>query len=527
MPDLRIRNSISLFFLTIVLSANLPGQHRNIRISTAHNPNEPSIIIDPNHTNRIVAATNLNNFYASADGGLTWIEGTADSPWGVWGDPVVTIDSDGNFYYLHLSNPITGNWLDRIVIQKSTDGGATWSPGTYTGLNGRKAQDKHWAVVDHTNDHIYITWTQFDKYGSRSVTDSSMIRFSKSVDGGETWSAARRINEVAGNALDNDLTVEGAVPCIGPNGEIYVAWAGPAGIVFDKSTDGGDTWLEHDVSVDSMPGGWVFQIPGIQRCNGMPVTACDISGGPHDGTIYINWSDQRNGADDTDIWLRKSTDGGLTWSTRRRVNDDPPGRQQFFTWMAIDQSNGFLYFVFYDRRNYDNELTDVYMALSRDGGDSFINFKISESPFLPVPGIFFGDYTNISAANNTIRPIWTRLHENELSIWTAIVEPGLISAGNADNAETDKIISLKQNYPNPFNKKTYFSFKLHKSATVTLKIFTTNGREVAVIFRNRAYSPGTFIEYFDAEKYQLASGNYLYAVEIDGQMRSKQMIVIK
>ena len=34
------------------------------------------------------------------------------------------------------------------------------------------------------------------------------------------------------------------------------------------------------------------------------------------------------------------------------MNNDPPGKQQFFTWMAIDQSNGYLYVVFYDRRAY-------------------------------------------------------------------------------------------------------------------------------------------------------------------------------
>ena len=66
------------------------------------------------------------------------------------------------------------------------------------------------------------------------------------IDFGETWSAPLRLSQVAGDCIDDDNTVEGAVPAVGPNGEIYVSWAGPVGIVFDKSTDGGKTWVKED-----------------------------------------------------------------------------------------------------------------------------------------------------------------------------------------------------------------------------------------------------------------------------------------
>ncbi|KAA3662363.1 MAG: exo-alpha-sialidase, partial [Calditrichaeota bacterium] len=293
----------SVIFVFFAVPGFLRAQHKNILISEANNPNEPSIMIDPNNTNRIVAAANLNNYYSSNDGGFTWTANVATSDYGVWGDPVVGVDKTGDFYYFHLSNPPQGNWIDRIVCQKSTDGGLTWSPGTYTGLNGTKAQDKHWAAFDFEKNAIYLTWTQFNRYGSLEPGDSSNILFSRSLDGGMTWSSAKRINQVAGDCIDDDNTVEGAVPCIGPNNEIYVSWAGPEGIVFDKSLDRGDTWLKEDIFVTEMPGGWAYSIPEIQRANGLPVTACDVSGGEHSGTIYINWSDQRNGEDDTDIWL--------------------------------------------------------------------------------------------------------------------------------------------------------------------------------------------------------------------------------
>jgi hypothetical protein len=344
---------------------------------------------------------------------------------GVWGDPVVLFDSLGNLYYSHLSNPVSGYWIDRIVVQKSTNNGLTWNEGAGVGYVFPKNQDKEWMAVDFSQSpykgNIYMTWTEFDDYGSSGINDSSRIKFSKSENEGITWSSSITISDVSGNCIDSDNTTEGAVPCVSPDGEIYVSWAGPLGLVFDKSTDGGETWGS-DIFVSDMPGGWDFDVPGIYRCNGMPITMCDISNSPDRGTIYIVWADQRNGTTNTDIFLSKSTDKGNTWSIPVKVNNDATARHQFFVWSTIDQSTGHLWFVFYDRRNTTGSETDVYAAKSTDGGVTFDNFKISETPFTPTSGVFFGDYTNIAAFNGKIYPIWMRLHNGQLSIWTTIIE---------------------------------------------------------------------------------------------------------
>jgi len=223
--------------------------------------------------------------------------------------------------------------------------------------------------------------------------------------------------------MDDDNTVEGAVPAVGPKGEIYVVWVGPKGLVFNKSLDGGKTWMPHETWIIGIPGGWSYAIPGMKRCNGLPQTICDLSNGPNRGTIYVNWTDQRNGENDTDVWLIKSTDGGLTWSAPIRVNNDIEGRQQFLSWMDIDVKNGNIYCVFYDRRNYksDSDETDVYLAKSIDGGESFVNVKISEHSFTPKKMIFLGDYIGISVYDNMVRPIWMEYAPYSLSVWTAII----------------------------------------------------------------------------------------------------------
>lgn len=501
---------------------------QNVMIGDDYSPNEPTIMMDPNDTDILVAATNLNTYYYSSDGGQTWKINKLSSPYGVWGDPVLDVDEEGNFYFFHLSNPPygEGNFIDRIVCQKSNDQGKNWTEGTYTGLNGNKVQDKHWSVIDRKTNHIYITWTQFDKYQSTDPDCQSIILFSKSSDGGETWSVPNRVSSTPGDCRDDDNTVEGAVPAVGPDGEIYVAWAGPNGLVFNRSLDQGETWLSEDVKIEDIPRGWNYEIPGIYRANGFPVTKCDLSGGPNHGTIYINWSDKRNGWSDTDIWLVKSTDGGDTWSEAIRVNNDDSKRHQFFTWMDIDQTNGKLSFVFYDRRNHEGNATDVYFAHSEDGGKSFLNKKISNSSFTPDRNIFFGDYTNIVAHNNIIRPIWTRLQDGQLSIWTELTPLELnqiVGIEDEPLAEIDEVV----NYPNPTNNTSYVSFKLHETSTINLSLFDQQGRIIAEIINNKQMEYGKYIIPINTSELNIKDGIYFAKLLINRTSKTFKIVVLK
>lgn len=514
----------SLFCLLLTFLSFIYLHGQNVMISNQHDPNEPSIIMDPKHPNVLIGGTNLRNVYISLDTGRTWTDTLMYSSYGVWGDPALMVDTSGAFYFFHLSNPANGNWIDRIVCQKTIDQGQSWNDGSYTGLNGEKAQDKHWPVVDRTNNTIYVTWTQFDVYGSANPLDSSIILFSKSTDAGLSWTDAKRINKIAGDCIDSDNTVEGAVPAVGPNGEVYVSWAGPLGLTFNRSVDQGEHWLPEEKVINDIPGGWDYAIPGIYRANGLPITGCDLSNGHHHGTIYVNWSDQRNGMDDTDIWLVKSTDGGQSWSTPRRVNDDSGVHQQFFTWMTIDQVTGYLYFVFYDRREHDDDQTDVYMAVSQDGGETFINRKISESPFLPNEGVFFGDYTNVTAHNGIVRPIWTRLNNGQLSIWTHLTTGDeLITKTNEPHTTSSLDF---ENFPNPSGEYFYVSFKLHTFSKINLTLIDQQGKVVHRIIRNERRGYGKYVERIDATQLHLGAGIYFLKLEINGQLKTLKQVVV-
>ncbi|PCJ82711.1 MAG: glycosyl hydrolase [Bacteroidetes bacterium] len=391
-------------------------------------PCEPSIAVSQKDPDIIVAGSILDNVYRSKDGGLTWTSKTLKSPFGVFGDPCVVSSPNGDFYYFHLSDPEGKGWrsellLDRIVCQHSSSKGKRWSKGGSIGLDHPKDQDKEWAVVSPDGKRIHACWTQFDKYNSHEEGDSTIILCSFAERNGDNWSPPVRISEKSGNCLDGDATTEGAVPSMGPNGELYVAWALNETIWFDRSMDGGETWLTHDIDASDIIGGWDQNVEFIGRVNGMPVTGVDVStASKYYGRIYINWTDERNGESDLDVFVCYSDDNGDSWSEPIRVNNDGPGKQQFFTWMSVDPINGGVHVVFYDRRNHDDSSTDVYVASSFDGGISWTNRLVSESPFNPEGKVFFGDYNNISAVNGRIRPIWTREVDGYLTIKTAILD---------------------------------------------------------------------------------------------------------
>ncbi len=523
---------LSKIVLLLILFYSISiAQFTNQRVSSenAYFPEEVTIAINPLQPNQLAAGSNLNYSYTSSTSGLLWKEQVLSSILGVWGDPCVVYDVKGNIYYAHLSNPADGNWIDRIVVQKSVDDGRTWSTGVGIGLNSPKVQDKEWLAVDHSNseyqNNVYVSWTEFDDYGSIAPDDSSRILFSRTINEGESWSEPIRISDTGGNCVDEDETVEGAVPAVGPNGEIYIAWSGPLGIMFDKSYDGGETFGK-DIFVDEMPGGWAFNIPGISRCNGMPITACDISDSEYRGNVYVGWSDQRKGANDTDIFFRSSTDGGETWNEVVRVNDDSTSRHQFFTWMTVDSTSGNIYFVFYDRRNTIDVETEVYLARSTDGGETFQNYLISESSFIPQSGVFFGDYTGIAAYQGKIKPIWMRMDNSKLSIWTADITDAKIDV--TDVTIQPKIVrnySLYQNYPNPFNPSTIISYSLPQRSYVSITIYDVLGNKITELFKGSKQSGIHEVEFVPDKN--LSSGIYFYKITTPKYRAVNKMMLLK
>jgi hypothetical protein len=373
---------------------------------------EATVAINPTNIDHIIGASQQgpsNVAYASTDGGKTWQTAVLPNPRKrIQGDDVVLFNADG--LAIHTCISFTGIRIARPtraatgIFVSTSKTGLEWSEpaAVVDHVNTvHPFEDKPWLAVDRVpksphKGNIYVAWTKFDEYGSKDPKHLSHIYLARSKDNGKTFSVPHRISQTPGDCVDSSETVEGAVPAVGPRGEVYVAWAGPKGLVFVKSTDGGFTFGKEKF-LGETPGGWNYSIKGLGRCNGLPITAVDQSDGPNRGSIYINWTDLRNG--DPDSFLIASRDGGETWSKPMRVNDDPKGngKEQFFTWMAVDPRDGSVNIAFYDRRDTEGTKIGLTLARSVDGGKTFVNHKIDQAPFAPVKGLFFGDYLGIDA----------------------------------------------------------------------------------------------------------------------------------
>ncbi len=109
----------------------------------------------------------------------------------------------------------------------------------------------------------------------------------------------------------------------------------------------------------------------------------------------------------------RSTDGGTSWSTPVRVNQDAPGlgNEHYFPWITCDPETGDLSVIFYDDRNVSSTQCEVYCANSTDGGTTWTDFKVSDVSFTPtsIPGLadgYMGDYLGIAARDGMVYPVW-------------------------------------------------------------------------------------------------------------------------
>lgn len=84
--------------------------------------------------------------------------------------------------------------------------------------------------------------------------------------------------------------------------------------------------------------------------------------------------------------------------------------------------------------------------------------------------------------------------------------------------------SLSQNFPNPFNPSTTIKFNIANPGFVTLKVYDMLGKEVAELV-NQDMVAGSYSIAFDASN--LASGTYVYQLNVGGVQLSKKMVLLK
>jgi len=147
-------------------------------------------------------------------------------------------------------------------------------------------------------------------------------------------------------------------------------------------------WREGNPDVyfsSSLDGGktWTSNVRIDDDQSGQEQDACRLLSTP-EGMLHAFWQDNRNPKTLFDIYCSTSTDGGKTWSPSVKINDDTTHVWQNLPSPVLDP-NGNLYVAWHDYRDREigGDLTsNIYFARSADGGKIWnSNMRISQAQF--------------------------------------------------------------------------------------------------------------------------------------------------
>ncbi|MCK5330840.1 MAG: T9SS type A sorting domain-containing protein, partial [Candidatus Marinimicrobia bacterium] len=96
--------------------------------------------------------------------------------------------------------------------------------------------------------------------------------------------------------------------------------------------------------------------------------------------------------------------------------------------------------------------------------------------------------------------------------------------GVGDEALLPSEYALHQNYPNPFNPTTTIRFDIVEQGHVTLNIYNLLGQRVGTLV-NQQLDPGFHSVQWNASS--IASGVYLYTIEMNNFAKSRKLLIIK
>jgi hypothetical protein len=430
--------------------------------------NEPSVAVDPRNPSIMVAGSNdycaeIQNgsgnvwagYYRSTNGGATWSNslvpgypadessaGSASPTQGscaAAGDPTQSFDGAGRLYYgficFNRANPTNGS----IYVSRYDNDGASYvrtvrvdrgTPSVF-GL----FQDKINVAVDQsvgtaTAGNLYVAWARYSGQAANNV-----ILFSRSTDGGQTFSRPQRLTQGRGEEQFADIAV-------GPQGAVYVTYReiahqGPTQnrIRIVRSTDGGQSFsspttvasIDPFDSTDYGPdtcGDGPFACPSgltYARFSSLSAVAADDDG------VHVVWS-ARDGDGQAKVFVRNSPNG-LAWTAPAATLDAVGVGHQFFP--DIASSGGALSVVFQDSRSdpaysptlppgdtaagtNSGNVVNAFVASSTNGGVGWSESQVSSAGTNPnwevrsgMRSPFFGDYNYVSAVGATVGAVWT------------------------------------------------------------------------------------------------------------------------
>lgn len=512
--DTFFQNKQNTVFPLLKTSANPPTptavDNLDIQVFPSVDPQtEPHISIskydpslgDPDETRRMIIGANtypdalgVYQGYVYKDGTVDILYGTDDYYPSAGADPSTAFDAGGYGYVIDINSAYQSFSLIGFNITNFPPHILMCGIGEF---NYPQVDKEMMAIDDMLNspykNSIYIAYLNLNE---------DKIKFIRS-SGGCNFFQAIPLSSGFGHGPNVQT---------GPDGEVYVCWANyssgtwPAdGMGFRRSLNNGG------VSFD--PEQIIFHYSGIAqfgnqpdplycntRVNDFPSMAVDKSCGFYNGRIYIAYPEKVSGIGNA-IRVRYSDDQGSNWSSPITVSI--PARS-WFPWIAVDDMTGDVCVAYYAFDTQNPCETNTYVAYSSDGGNTFLNQKVSDvshitAPLGPLPG-YAGDYIGIAAHGGIAYPVW--MDNRGSGIWQLYISPLILtklttstSASSDINIIGPVVVQQGENLTykavNNITVPVISTYQINSGATVTMRA----GNEI--VLGDGFVSEGEFYAYIE------------------------------
>ena len=313
------------------------------------------------------------HYSISYDGGDTWTGQTRDTYLSLLGgtdalNPALAVDHNDVIHVVwNQDDPLTG--IDEIYYSRSTDGGQTWSSQTAeTIISYPDGQAASYPEIAlGENNEIIVAWREADDV----VTTNSVVNVSISTDGGDTWT---------GSTADIPLTLPFRMIydpriIVDSNGIVHSIWRGTQDqaspfhyeVYHSRSLDNGITWS--GIATEQMVS---YYPPGDYSCNIPNIGVDNMS------NVVVVW-DEDYTDDNNEIMVSASTDGGLSWSgeTQDEIVSFPDNHPAYRPFVAAGIDGRFhvtwnevtttsYYQIHYSRGDALAAITGVFVTLAPD-----------------------------------------------------------------------------------------------------------------------------------------------------------------
>ena len=150
------------------------------------------------------------------------------------------------------------------------------------------------------------------------------------------------------------------------------------------------------------------------------------------------------------------------------------------------------------------------------------NLTDQERTFTLQGTLYTGNYRNVFT-NDSI--LFNENMEITLPAWDyRVYEIGSGITGIENETALSEEFTLSQNYPNPFNPMTTINYQIPVGGFVTIKIYDVLGNEIKTLV-NEQKVIGRYEVNFDAN--DLASGVYIYKIQVNDFVSAKKMLLLK